>query len=158
MPEVVALPRRPIAPDDMPEPQRQLLVHEHDMTSTLAAHHNSVIDLKVLDMVCSPNEVVRTVVLLAGDKPVEYGWITIQLGAFPPEVQAVIQAGERPLGGIMESHGTTYLCDPHTYFSVQPDAALSALLATSATTLYGRVNRITTPDGECIADVVEILP
>lgn len=164
MSNATQLKRVPVAPDEMPEPQRSLLVHENDMTSTLAAHHNHDILLDVIEMEQSANLVVRTVLLKAGDKPVEYGWISIYLPSFNATAQNLIQAGEKPLGWILEHTDTIYLCDPHTYFKVEPTPDLLDLLDCAPSTeppppeLFGRINRITNPDGDLLADVVEILP
>ena len=70
MPNVIQLPRLPVAPEHVPEPQHSLLVHDRDMTSTLAAHHEHEILLDVLEMMHGPSSVTRTVLLMAGDKPV----------------------------------------------------------------------------------------
>ena len=158
MPELVELPRIPVAPEEVPAPYHKLLVHPRDMTSTLAEHHGTEIHLDVLAMREEDGEITRTVLLLADGKPVEYGWITIQLDVFSDTARDSIREGRLPLGAIMEQDGTAYRCDPHTYFRVEPDAALRELLATGHSPLYGRVNRITTTDGTIIADVVEILP
>jgi len=160
MPNVIQLPRLPVAPEHVPEPQHSLLVHDRDMTSTLAAHHEHEILLDVLEMMHGPSSVTRTVLLMAGDKPVEFGWITIQLAVFEPSFRELIREGRKPLGWILEQSNVVYLCDPHTYFKVEPDEKLRKLLkcADETSVLYGRINRISNQDGELIADVVEILP
>src|SRR6516162_1796936 len=39
----------PIAADQMPEPYRRLLVHEHHMTVTVEAHHGDLVNVRVLE-------------------------------------------------------------------------------------------------------------
>jgi len=129
MPNVIQLPRLPVPPQEIPEPQRSLLVHQRDMTSTLAAHHDHEILLDVIEMMQGFRELIRE--------------------------------GRKPLGWILEQSNIPYLCDPHTYFKVEPDEKLRELLGCkdeAPTDLYGRINRISNQDGELIADVVEILP
>ncbi|MBY0228299.1 MAG: hypothetical protein K2W96_03355, partial [Gemmataceae bacterium] len=38
-----------VAGEDVPEPYRSLLVHEHHMTVTVEAHHGGPVDVRVLD-------------------------------------------------------------------------------------------------------------
>ena len=158
MPEPVKVPRHPVAPEDVPSPYRELLVHDRDMTSTLARHHGGDIDLKLLEMRQKNRVYTRTVLLLCREQPVEYGWITIFLDSFPETAHELILEARHPLGWILEELQIDYVCDPSLFFRVEPDASLQALLKTKASTLYGRGNRITSREGEMMADVIEILP
>ena len=70
-----------VAGNTMPEPYRSLLVHQDDMTPTLASYHNQTIRLRVLSREIHENALLRRVVLY-GDKderPVEFGAIQITL-------------------------------------------------------------------------------
>ncbi len=69
---------------DVPEPERSLLVHERDMTSTLRNFHGSPIKLEVVKSECSDDYLMRMVVLHRDDNgaPVEFGAIGIRLDKF----------------------------------------------------------------------------
>ena len=75
--------------DQVPYPYRSLLVHENDMTPTLAAFHHSKLYLEVHEHEANDDFVMRLVTLhaAASEKPVEYGAIAIQLGGLPDEVR-----------------------------------------------------------------------
>src|SRR3954464_12491064 len=82
------LPVPPVAEVEalaMPEPFRSLLVHQHDMTSTLEKFHGSRIHLRLHGKRQLGNDYFREVILeLDGsNKPVEFGAIHIHLNLFP---------------------------------------------------------------------------
>jgi len=152
------LDRRLVPPSDVPEPYKSLLVHDHDMTSTLAAFHQHEILLKVLEREADATHCSRVVILRAGEKPVEYGWILMYLDAFSEKAQALILEGVKPLGWILEHCQVQYQCDPLVFFEVSADEALKTHLGTDRDVLYGRENRITSYEGDRLAEVLEILP
>lgn len=150
-----------VQPSDMPATERELLVHERDMTSTLAGYHRSAIDLQVVRREASPDYLLRLVVLTRRDLPVpvEVGAIGIRLESFKPALRAEIEAGLKPLGGLLAEYCVNYLSQPRSYFRLPADAFIADLLAESeGTVLWGRCNELTLPDGEVFADIVEILP
>jgi hypothetical protein len=149
-----------IEPETVPEPYRQLLVHERDMTSTLESFWRSPLRLRVLDKREEGTALLRQVVLVTIDgKPVEFGAIRIQLDAFALEVRADIVACERPLGGLLEQHAIPYTCRPRTFFRLEHDPmAQEAFGLLEPATLFGRHNTLTNGTGATLAEVVEVLP
>lgn len=146
---------------EVPYPYRSLLVHENDMTPTLAAFHHSKLYLKVHSHESTDEFVMRLVSLhsKASDKPVEYGAIAIQLGGLEKEVRDLVVAGETPLGAILGEHSVPHRGSPGAYFSVPADLAISkALGQTPGENLYGRCNQLLDAEGMVFADIVEILP
>jgi chorismate-pyruvate lyase len=146
---------------EVPQPWRDLLVHQCDMTPTLRAHHGSEITLQVVQMQMSDSFVMRQVVLhrASDGVPVEFGAIGIQLENFPPHVKELIREGQRPLGGILETEGVPHTSAPRAWFSVEADDHIGQLLKVHpGTKLYGRCNALSHPDGIVFADIVEILP
>ena len=93
----------PIEPTEIPEPYRSLLVHEKDMTGTLAGYWGLPISLRPLTVLRDGNSLYRQVVLTAGPDriPVEAGAIMIYLDRFPPEALPVIRQSQKPLGVIL---------------------------------------------------------
>ena len=147
--------------EDVPQPQRSLLVHKSDMTPTLRDHHRSPITLEVIEAELSDDYVMRQVVLRreSDGTPVEYGAIGIQLERFPDKVKQLIREGHLPLGGILESEGILHQSAPRAWFAIEADGHTGDLLhVRPGTRLYGRCNALTHPDGIVFADIVEILP
>jgi chorismate-pyruvate lyase len=150
----------PVEGRDMPQPYRDLLVHDHDMTSTLEAHYGRVIRLHVLGRVVHDDVLLRRVVLAAGTDgpPVEYGAIRIVLSCFEGAVREQVREGQRPLGAILAAFNVDYCSRPVGFFAVEPDQDMMADLSMhEPAMLFGRRNVLTAGDGRLIADVVEIL-
>ena len=146
---------------DVPAPYQQLLVHDHDMTSELAAFHRDEITLEVLHSRQSGDTYLREVVLHTATtgNPVEYGLIEIQLAAFPADLRPLILAGQTPLGAILNASGLPYRSRPQGFFTVPADA-LRAIFSSSpgGAVLFGRYNHLVCGDGTCLARILEILP
>lgn len=147
--------------DEVPYPYRSLLVHQNDMTPTLAAFHHSKLTLHVHEQEANESFVMRLVSLHSANTgiPVEYGAIAIQLGELPEEVRREVIAGEKPLGGILGEYSVEHSGNPSVYFSVPADDLISAaLVQEEGENLYGRCNQLIDADGMVFADIVEILP
>ena len=95
---------------EVPLPYRQLLVHDHDMTSELAGFHRDSISLSVLQSRQAENLYIREVTLHATTTgtTVEYGLIEILLDSFPDDLRPRILAGETPLGAILTTSGLRF--------------------------------------------------
>ena len=164
-----AFTRRSLAPprldtveaDEIPEPFQSLLVHESDMTSTLQRYHGDRLLLRQLHCECS-NDIVYREVLLCREstgQPVEYGVIRIALNAFSAEARKAIEEGKIPLGQILDDFQVEYDSRPRRFFQISNEPYIEEQLADSGiSTRYGRINRLATPAGERLAEVVEILP
>lgn len=157
-----AMPRPTLLPgSEVPEPCRQLLVHDRDMTPTLRTFHGSAIGLEVVERQVSDQFVMRLVVLHREDtgQPVEIGAIGIQLEGFDETTRAAILQGKVPLGGILEAGAIVHESHPKAYFSLEADAFIAGLLHQPVgARLYGRCNALSHHDGVVFADIVEILP
>lgn len=148
-------------PSAMPENERELLVHDHDMTSALTEYHQSPIDLQVVKREASEDYLMRLVVLTKRELPVpvEFGAIGIRLEVFDAPLRAEIVAGLKPLGGLLDEHQFPFASAPSGFFRVTADAFIADLLTEPVgTILWGRCNSLSTGDGEVFADIVEILP
>lgn len=150
-----------VVPSEIPDPQRRLLVHSRDMTSTLTGHHREEILLRELQRTMVDGRLSRHIVLesAVSREPVEYGASSILLDVLDDEVQAEVVEGSKPLGGILNDHGVAYSNCPGAFFRVRSNELMNRLfgLGTSAW-LYGRCNCLTDDTGRTIAEVVEILP
>ncbi len=156
MPEIT-----PLFDWHMPEPYKQLLVHECNMTPTLEAFYTSRIHIERLNVVPDKQECSREVVLhLDTDKrPVEYGASRIFLNNLPQEAVDQICEGHMPLGTILNQNNCEHTVELSGFFKVKPTSFFSnVFLSTHGTALYGRRNTLVAPDGKPIAEVCEILP
>lgn len=149
------------ATEAMPEPYRQLLVHESDMTSTLERFHGESLFLRPVERRQEGEHLLRRVILVGGDsgQPREFGAIRIDLAAFAPAARKEILASRRPLGAILALFEVPYASRPRRFFRLESAAWLNELFQLeSSRALYGRQNLLATPSGRPLAEVVEILP
>jgi len=147
--------------EEVPAPYKQLLVHESDMTSTLEHFHEQRIHIRLLNRHQSEHTYSREVVLeLDGTKTaVEFGAIKIYLPSFPPRAREQILEAHSPLGRILKEFKLPYLSRPKAFLRMASDRLISgALQLTGTQRLYGRCNRLSDPQGNPLADIVEILP
>ncbi len=146
----------------MPQPYRQLLVHQGDMTPTLEKFHGGRISLKLFDKRLGNDGWLsrRVALLLDGTgRPVEFGAIRINLNLFSKVAQQHILEGRRPLGTILNEDGIAHSSRPVAFLRVRSDELINQTLGlTTSQTLYGRRNVLYNENNEPLAEVVEILP
>jgi hypothetical protein len=150
-----------VMPAAIPEPQRSLLVHQRDMTSTLARFHGEPIELRVLDCKLQGDHYRRHIVLetARSRRPAEYGAIRVNLSLLEASVQTEVLRARGPLGGILTAHGIAFGCCPGAYFKIFSNALIGESLRMDGPEwLYGRCNCLSNGSGRTIAEVVEILP
>ncbi len=156
LPPIVSIP-----PDQVPQPQHRLLVHDSDMTPALEAFYGGPVDLEVLKATQTGMIFMREVVLVTRGKrmPVEFGAIQIHLSNFLPEHREVILENQVPLGTILHDYAIEHYCYPSAYIRVIPDEFIAAALQLKDyEPLFGRCNAMRDPNGWPLAEVVEILP
>ena len=145
----------------VPQPFRDLLVHERDMTPTLEAFHGQKIFLHVLDRHQQESRLLRLVVLkLESDEtPVEFGAIRINLTLFETQALQLVLEGHLPLGTILREQNIPHTSGHQEFFSVLSDAVVNrALQLTGTRQLYGRRNVIRNSQEKPLAEMTEILP
>lgn len=152
---------RPVAAEAVPEPDQRLLVHPHDMTSTLAAYHGSALKVQVLQQQVLDGLYLREVFLRTArtNRIVEYGVIAIVLEQFAPAQQEEILAGRAPLGALLHEFRIGFESSPIGFFSIASrDLLATALASPGRSVCYGRFNRLAKANGEPLAWIMEILP
>ena len=158
----IALPEiERVAPEELPEPQRSLLVHQKDMTPTLEEFHAATIHLEIIGREHRDNFYFREVVLrLDGTNvPVEFGANRISLSLFPPKARPVILEEHLPLGRILKDFHVGHTTTARAFFRVRSDELMArALKLTEVTILYGRKATILDPQQRPLSEIVEILP
>lgn len=145
----------------IPQPYRDLLVHQRDMTPTLEAFHGEPVRLRVVSRDTSSGILFREIVLVSSEsaEPVEFGAIRIRLDGFGKSAQELIVEGLVPLGTILKRENIPHRSDPQRYFRVEPDQVVAqALELEGREPLYGRQNLISGRSGRVLAEMVEILP
>ena len=145
----------------IPQPFRDLLVHERDMTPTLEAFHGEPVHLRVMSRGAPSGILFREVVLVTTEsaRPVEFGAIRIRLDGFGNSARELILEGLIPLGNILSREEIPHRSDPQRYFRVEPDQVVArALEMDGCEPLYGRHNLISSPEGRVLAEMVEVLP
>ena len=151
-----------IESQELPEPYKQLLAHEGDMTSRLENAYQSSIRVNRLRSSNDGKNYFREVILETTDSPsraVEYGAIEIQLSNLPDLAKEAVIGGEKPLGGILNEGRIPYACELRGFFKVIPDESIQKAFAMEKPLeLFGRSNKIQTRSGNTIALIVEVLP
>lgn len=145
----------------LPEPARRLLVHNHDMTSMLAAFHAATLRVHLLQQRERDNLYLREVFLRAidDDRVVEYGVIAVALDQFTPPQREDIRAGASPLGALLHDFGLPFESSPIGFFAMAtaglPETRRQALKGTAC---FGRFNRLSLRGGKPLAWIMEVLP
>ena len=145
----------------MPQPYQLLLVHTTDMTTTLKGFYQEDPILSVLEYQNDNVILTRRVVLYlpSNNARVEFGEIKIHLNCFDDIAKQLIVEGLIPLGEILKQQAIEFVSSPRSYFQVKCDEMIGTCLSVSpGVLLYGRNNQLTSPNGDVIADIVEILP
>ena len=147
--------------DLVPEPYKDLLVHQQDMTPTLEQYYGCPMGLRVIKWLEVGDCMLRMVALTrqTDGKPTEFGAIKIEVNGFPPEGQKMILEGKKPFGTILRELDMPHSGNPLGFFSVESDAHINAALGlTGKHTLYGRLNTLQDHRGHLLAEIVEVLP
>jgi hypothetical protein len=150
-----------LAPGQLPEPYRGLLVHETDMTGTLERYCGQAMLLHTIERVVTSDRVVRHVELRGAEsrQAAEFGAIEISLDQFGAGPREEILKGELPLGTILKRAEMDFISRPIAYFRIKPGSAVRHSFGVPEDGwLYGRCNQLLALSGGTIADVVEILP
>ncbi len=115
-----------LAPEEVPPPYRDLLVHEHHMTVTVEAHHGDRVDVQIENRRHDGPYYARRIFLALhkSRRVVQYGLVRINLGYCSAEVRREIIAGETPLGRILIEHDVLRRIEPTGFLRVVPGPAL----------------------------------
>jgi chorismate-pyruvate lyase len=146
--------------ESMPQPYRDLLVHQGDMTSRLEAFHGGEIVIEVLHHEHTAESYRREVVLRveATSLAVEYGAIEIELGEFEGELRRLILEEHLPLGGLLNRFAITYRSQPRAFIRLGADAVMQQVFEMpEAQVFYGRCNVLLGEQGQTLARIVEVL-
>lgn len=159
--EHLALPKTVLlAGAAVPDPYRGMLDHDRDMTPTLEAFFRETIGIAIIHRGLNGDSYTREVVLYTEQtrKPVAYGSIDIHLENIQGKARTDIVSGCLPFGSILHKHALPHVSAPSAFFQIESDTQTQKhFQLLGPTKLFGRRNRLSTPDGRTLADIVEIL-
>lgn len=146
---------------DVPEPYRGLLVHNRDMTPTLASAYGRNMQLRVFGKILREDVFVRQIALqIEGDgKAVIFAAIKIFLDRFSAEAKRLILEARQPFGTILHDQKIAHVSRPEAFIQVTADDTIGhALGLKTPSVLYGRRSALWNSDDLALAQVLEILP
>ena len=159
--EHLSLPNTNRVPSSaLPEPYRGMLDHKRDMTPTLEAFFRETIAISIIHSGRKGDAYTREVVLYTEQtrKPVAYGSIDIHLENIMGGARTDILTGRLPFGSILHKHAIKHVSAPSAFFEIDSDTQTQKhFRLPGPTRLCGRRNRLSTPEGLTLADIVEIL-
>jgi chorismate-pyruvate lyase len=131
-----------IAGEEMPEPYRGLLVHEHHMTVTVEAYHKGPVDVRILARRQDGSVYARKILLVhqASGKVVQSGIVRIDLDLCSQPVREAILAGQTPLGRILIQHDVLRRIEPIAFLRIQSGPKpMEWFQLSKPASLYGRL-------------------
>lgn len=155
------LPSYQIVPgEQVPEPYRALLVHEHHMTVTVESFHGSLVDVRVLTRRRDGDSYSRKIVLVTRStgRVVMFGIVRINLALTSRGVADAITAADTPLGRVLIEHDVLRRIEPTAYVRIDPRPEQLAWfdLRTEGLPLYGRLALIHC-DGQPAVELLEVV-
>ena len=126
---------------ELPDIPRKLLWHDAHMTVTVEAHHNSTVDVRVLDTHTTPTHYSRRISLTrqSDSRVVQFGIVRLNSTFLGEDVRAEIESEQTPLGRILIEHDVLRHVRPLSLWRIEPGTDLVATFGLDeARTCYGR--------------------
>ena len=146
--------------EDVPEPYRGLLVHEHHMTVTVESYHGSPVNVWVLERHYDGSYYARKILLAlqSTDKVVQFGIVRMNLDMTSPAVREAILAARTPVGRVLIQHNVLRRIEPVAFLKIRPTAEQLAWFGNGveAEELYGRL-AIIHFEGKPAVELLEIV-
>jgi chorismate-pyruvate lyase len=145
--------------EEVPEPYRSLLVHEHHMTVTVEAFHGDTVDVRILARRHQGDMYARKILLVlrGSGRVVQFGIVRVDLSIVAEPVRADIVAGEKPFGRVLIEHDVLRRIEPTAYLRLTPTPLWQAWFGLNETrTLYGRLALIHCDDRPAV-ELLEVV-
>jgi hypothetical protein len=145
--------------DDVPEPYRGLLVHEHHMTVTVEAYHGGPVDVRVLAWRLDGSQYARKILLVhrATGKVVQFGIVRIDFSYTSEPVRRAIESRQTPVGRVLIEHDVLRRIEPTAFLRLDPGPEQMAWFGLSRPApLYGRL-AIIHCDGKPAVELLEVV-
>ncbi|MCA9077108.1 MAG: hypothetical protein KDA93_18930 [Planctomycetaceae bacterium] len=134
-----------VAKSLVPEPYKQMLVHDHHMTVTMEEYHGCSVEVRVLDRKSEGDIYCRKIVLLkeGTDEVVQFGFVRFDFQYVTEAVKEAIVSEEIPLGRVLINHNVLRHIDLGAILRITagPGLAKSLQMREGAET-YGRLATI----------------
>jgi chorismate-pyruvate lyase len=143
----------------VPQPYRDLLVHEHHMTVTVEAFHGGPVDVVVLDRRDQGESYARMILLAlrSTGRIVQFGLVRIHFAFCSQAVRDEIRAEKTPLGRILIQHNVLRRIQPIGFLRVEPGTDMMQWFKLQAAEpTYGRL-AVLFCDGQPAIEVLEIV-
>lgn len=130
-----------VSADQMPEPYRGLLAHEHHMTVTVEAFHRCAVGVEVLASQTTATHYSRKILLRRqrDNQVVQFGVMRVDLRLLSPAVRREIEAQQTPLGHVLIRHGVLRSIHLASLWKVVPgEELLRHFAAAPGAVTYGR--------------------
>ena len=150
---------RTIPAEEVPEPYRGLLVHEHHMTVTVEAFHGGPVDVRVLARRSDGELYSRKILLVlrATGRVVQFGIVRIDLGQTSPQVADAIRSEKTPVGRILIEHDVLRRIEPTGYLRIEPGPEVRGWFGLrEPRSVYGRL-AIIHCDGKPAVELLEVV-
>jgi chorismate-pyruvate lyase len=148
-----------VSSEQMPDPYRDLLAHDHHMTVTVEAFHQTPVDVQVLSVARDREKYCRRILLRrqSDRSVVQFGIVRIDLSPLLPKVRDQIESQRTPLGHVLIQNNVLRDVESHQMYRVNCGEDLETLFGVSAGELtYGRTALIYC-DGEPAVELLEIV-
>ena len=143
--------------DHMPTTYQQLLNHENHMTVTVETFHDSLVDVKVLEVDSNEEFYARKILLTrqSDEKVVQFGIVRLNRRLIPAAALAEIESQRTPLGRVLIEQDVMRQVQLDELWHIQPFAELREHFDSSSTT-YGRTARLIVNE-ESAVELLEIV-
>lgn len=148
-----------VTSESLPDPYRELLVHENHMTVTVESFHDSLVDVKVLKEKKTDEIYARKILLTrqSDDAVVQFGVVRLHRDLLPAAARDAIEAKETPLGRILIEQGLLRHVQLLDLWKCDTTGELQSLLQMKEpTTVYGRT-AIIHVDSQPVIELLEIV-
>ncbi len=148
-----------VVSDEMPEWFRSLIDHNEHMTVTVESHHNSRVDVEVLETTVSDEHYSRKILLRrqSDQAVVQFGIVRLCFDYVDDEVRREIEAQQTPLGRVLIEHDVLREVQLTRLWRVSAgDDLAAALQLEPGTIVYGRTALIYC-NGEPAVELLEIV-
>ena len=145
--------------DLVPSEYRRLLAHNEHMTVAMEAHHESLVDVEILESLQDKHTYARKILLRRQKDAavVQFGILRLDLALLEDAVRDEILSGKRPLGRILVRHNVMRSVRLETLWHVHLGSELAALFeATKGISTFGRSATIEL-NGKKAVEVLEIV-
>lgn len=130
-----------VSEDELPATPRELLWHDAHMTVTVEAHHNSPVNVRVLDTHTTPTHYSRRILLTreSDGRVVQFGIVRLNSTFLGDDVREEIESQRTPLGRILIEHNVLRDVRLLSLWRIEPGSDLMDAFGLSThETCYGR--------------------